>query len=245
MEHSLQNVLTGLLIGLIQYLTGVGGGIILIPFFIEFSHFSLKVASIYSLGIISVSSCIGFFENRKSIQYKSVFKLWIISLVGTLFASMLKPFTPDSYIKVFYLLVIATSLGKLWNKNLTPASKTSPLKVISLGILWGVLVVFTGVGGGIILTPLLMSLYGLDFHTATQNSLFGIFLSSSLAFVLNYHLVPDFDFSIVATILLGRILFSLLVKLILKDSKNLGYFFARKLLFATCSLLSLISILRS
>ena len=62
-----------------------------------------------------------------------------------------------------------------------------PVKLVILGAVAGVLSGLFGIGGGLVIVPALVLLFGLDIKTATGTSLFVILLPTGLLGVLEYH----------------------------------------------------------
>lgn len=147
-----------------------------------------------------LSSTISYWKNNR-IDYKSGLIFLIGSLPGGVFGSWLNQFiNEDIFSLVFGLVMIAISLLFFFKKSDQPSSKTAVSKFYiqrsltinghthyyAVPIIWGTLLAFGvgmtsgmfGIGGGSMMVPAMILLFGFPAHIATATSMFMIFFLS-------------------------------------------------------------------
>lgn len=184
----------GLLVGLLLGLSGAGGAILAVPLFQLLLDLPLASATTYSLFAVIVGAGLGWISQRPLSHNSLALQLVAGSSVGSLIFSRIKPSLPESALKVLFILVCVFSLVSLWKKKSkrTPPITSSPAsdvtgKHLLIGVLLGALITLTGLGGGVLLIPLLSGPLGLPLSHATPTSLLTVFLSAAFSLLFQYY----------------------------------------------------------
>lgn len=177
----------GVIVGFIMGLTGAGGALISIPLFMTLANVSLKDATLLSLVTVAFTSGVNLSGNQNKIHYKIIL-YFILSGSFFNFASLkLKESLSDLMIAAILTLVGVYSLWSVWKPLSTKKNVTlepSSFGLIVTGSVMGVLTTLTGLGGGVILIPVLMHWFKKSYEEALPTSLATVFSLSlvSLAF---------------------------------------------------------------
>lgn len=196
-------LLNGLIIGLVTGLTGAGGALVAVPLFMMFMGMPLKEASILSLISVILAASINFIPLRRNVQLKLSFILLGASLVGSLISAPIKEFLPDVVIASLLAIVSLYSLIVTWMPKKVSITKTVMeetefyhqrkfILIMIVGFILGMLTTFTGLGGGVLLMPVLTSIFKLEEKKALPTSLITIFFSSLMSFILQIFMSKSF-----------------------------------------------------
>jgi len=198
--------------GLLAGLLGIGGGVILVPFFLWLFKEAgmppqLIVHSAFgtSLCIImptAISSTLGHLR-RRNVDWHQVFYLALGGGFGALLGSSLAAMLSGNILRAFFgVMQIAIGLKML----ITPAqrdlaSRLEPksLHLILVGLAGGLFSSFFGVGGGVVAVPLMLLLLRMQVQRAVGNSCPLVF-TSALFGTLSYayhglSVATDFPYS--------------------------------------------------
>nr|BDT29017.1 TSUP family transporter [Bacteriovorax sp. HI3] len=183
--------LIGLLTGLVLGLTGAGGALIAIPLFLTGLHVSLNEATFLSLIVVMIASGINYLGGHigggQKADNKIVSGLFASSFLGTAMALQIKPYVGDLVTASLLGLISLYGLWSVWKKK-SSAKRGVEVKtfwpVIFSGIIFGALTTLTGLGGGVLIIPLLINFFHLSYEEALPSSLLLIFLISLSSFVM-------------------------------------------------------------
>ena len=192
------SIIIGSIIGIVIGLTGAGGALIAIPLFLHFLDMSLKEATVYSLLTVIIASLLNFFYQRKYSDYKLAMSIVLFSSVGSFLTNPLKSKMPEIYVALMLAAVSLYSLYSIWKPTPTLAKKTTtpPIWLTGLiGLLLGALTTFTGLGGGVLMLPLLIGFYGFEQNKAVATSLLIIALSSLFSLAIQVYAGANFEFN--------------------------------------------------
>lgn len=172
--------------GIISGLVGVGGGIIIIPLLSMFLHFDQHTAQgttllVFSLPILIPAALNYKRQGRLDIPVALAIAVGILStgyFVGK-WAQGLDKVLLRKIFSVFLILMGGYLFWRAGRSLPTVAAGDRPLarRLFSgflIGALTGALNGLTGLGGGIIIVPLLVFLAGMDQHKAQGTSLFAV-----------------------------------------------------------------------
>lgn len=175
-------LILGALAGILAGLFGIGGGIILIPFFLwafPLAHFSPEIivhtAFGTSLAIIiptSISSAWGH-RKRGNVDFHAAFRLAGGSIVGVAIGSSLAAGLSGDLLKgLMGIMQIGIGL-RMFLQSPPPEGRQrcdALLPALLIGLFVGTFSAFFGVGGGIIAVPLLVYFLGQSMHQAVGTS---------------------------------------------------------------------------
>ncbi len=171
-------VLTGLGVGFTTGLLGIGGGFILVPILFILlmlmgveSTLAIRMSFGTSLAVIlptALSSAYG--HNRKqTVIFKAVLFLGVSGFIGALVGGYIATHLPGDLLKtIFALVLLVVALRMLLFKE--PEKDTTRVENIPLFLLWGliagILSGLVGIGGGVILIPVLVLLMNFSMKEA-------------------------------------------------------------------------------
>lgn len=175
-------------------LTGSGGALVAIPLFMTMTGAGLKEASIFSLIAVALASLINLYPVRQKINTKLSFILFTSSLLGSWSTVPIKAKVSDMALAMLLSAVALFGVFMTWKKR--PEACEPKLNVnipitLLAGFLLGMLTTLTGLGGGVMLMPLLTGVFHLLTPVALATSLLTIFLSASASFVMQLANAPD------------------------------------------------------
>lgn len=177
----------GLIVGIIMGLTGAGGALVSIPLFMQLLDTSLKDATILSLVAVLFGTGINLLGLIKKIEAKIVFSFFIFGSLANYLTLPLKTMLPEIAIASILALIGVYSIWSVWRGNVTTTTtpKTSGLLKMALtGLVLGIVTTLTGLGGGVILVPILITFFAKTYEEALPSSLATIFLISSVSLIL-------------------------------------------------------------
>ena len=216
-------------------LTGSGGALVSIPLFIEFKQLSLKEASILSLLAVIFSSIVSLYFQKYKLNYKLCLGVFLFSALGSFISLPLKSLAPEKLIAFLLMSIAAYSLFRAWfplKRNAVHHHQVKFGAIAVLGLFIGVLTTLTGIGGGIVLVPILSSFFAQEQEEAIGSSLFIVGLSSFFSFLIqissNSLKIPPVELLYLAT---GILLMNIAVRMLLKSLASSRIIFLRKIVF--------------
>ena len=179
---SLELALFGIITGFTSGFFGVGGGIILIPMLLAFG-FVMKEAVAISIMQMVFSSVYGSFLNAK--KAKDVVKdgtiIGIGGSIGGILSGYLVPNVSNETLQYLFISILIFSILRIFY---SPAIQTEEKQnknnfiLLFIGFCIGILAMSIGVGGSILLTPILVGFLKYDLKAATALGLFFVIFSS-------------------------------------------------------------------
>lgn len=177
----------GLIVGIIMGLTGAGGAMISIPLFLSLLGTTLKEATVLSLVAVVFGTSVNLLGQISKVNKKIALSLSISGIIANYGTLFLKPLTPDFVVAGLLTIIAIYSLWSVWsgkkNSSREANNKGVILKSLGAGTLLGVLTTLTGLGGGVVLVPILIKLFGRTYSEALPTSLATIFLISLSSFI--------------------------------------------------------------
>ena len=198
----------GLVAGTLGSLMGLGGGIIIVPALMVFGSYSIILAgispqvavgtSIIILIVTGLSSTIAYIKQKK-VDYRSGLIFFIGSGPGAIFGVWLnKDINTASFLIYFGLFIIFVSFLLMIRKHIPPLKLSlngvrrsyiddsgeikeygfQPILAIFISFVVGIVSGLFGVGGGSLMVPAMIILFGFPAHQAVATSMFLIFLSA-------------------------------------------------------------------
>lgn len=199
--QGMEMLAAGLLIGLVMGLTGSGGALIAIPLFMHLQKMTLIEASSFSLIAVVLSASFNFFPQRTEANTKLAIGLIPFSIAGSFLAVPLKAEISPAIVGILLALIALYSLYSVWkpqhqNMNTTQIGRrTQVALIIIVGFTLGVLTTLTGLGGGVLLMPIFISIFKFSQTKAVATSLVVVAISSifSILFQIQKGLIPAID----------------------------------------------------
>ncbi len=175
-----KDIAIGAVTGLTSGLFGVGGGIILVPILVILFKVNQHKAQATSLVVVALAAVTGAmtYALADSVAWLAVPFLIAGGLVGTLLGTIAVKKVKDRILKlvfgiflVFVAIRIAVqSLDSTALTNASAALEFGPIYLL-VGLAMGLLSSFLGVGGGIIVIPILITVFGFTPQLAAGTSL--------------------------------------------------------------------------
>lgn len=176
----LRDLLIGFGAGVFSGLFGVGGGIVLVPLLVLLLHFEQKRAQATSLVMVSMAALAGFITYAINGQVAWIPAAFILAggIVGSLWGSRIVRSVANHWLQVgFGLVLLAVAVRMLWPQESSFAGDIPEISVaivlayLASGVAMGLLSALFGVGGGIIVIPIMVTLFGFPQQLAAGTSL--------------------------------------------------------------------------
>lgn len=242
------DLICGILIGIVMGLTGAGGALVAIPLFMQFMGQSLKEASLYSLIAVVLASLLNFLAQRSYAQYKTGLLIVASSAVGSYLTAPFKAALSSFWIALILAGVSLYALYSVWfpvkiKEDGKDKSLESIWLSIVIGLALGALTTFTGLGGGVLMLPILLGLYRFKQPNAVATSLLAVGLSSLSSLIIQVYQGADFKLGTgVVYLLIGILSAVLLLKKVSLHLKFDHLMKLRQIIFSVVVLLALLKI---
>lgn len=168
----------GLLAGLMSGLFGVGGGTVIVPLLVLILKFDQRLAAGTSLAAIVPTATVGVisYAVHGSVDWIAAILLAAGAIVGAQIGSYLLPRVPITALRWGFVAFLGAVIVTLF---LVVPSRDAELVLdaltvvglLALGVVTGILAGLLGVGGGIIVVPALMLVFGASDLIAKGTSL--------------------------------------------------------------------------
>ncbi|WP_300691439.1 MULTISPECIES: sulfite exporter TauE/SafE family protein [Helicobacter] len=198
----------GIFTGILAGFFGIGGGAIIVPLMILLGN-DIKIAIGISIMQMIFSSVYGSYINyrQNNLEFKDSLYVGLGGLIGAAFSGIVVDRIPSNILEGFFTLFILYSLVKLFKANAYGGESrlgngiSAKLFLISCGCVVGVFAISLGIGGGMMLSPLLAYYLGYSSKKIIPLSLFFIIFSSVSGFTsLAMHGYADYKQGIIVGI---------------------------------------------
>ena len=180
-------ILLGIITGFVSGFFGVGGGMVLVPMLLLYG-FDMKSAVAISIMQMVFSSTYGTFLNYK--KNKTLLKDGIIIGIGGFLGGSLSGFivpnVDEQYLKYLFLFIVVVGVVTIYispSEHTKVVKKHSKFSLIIIGFIIGIIAMSIGVGGSVILTPILVGFMYYKLKDAASLGLFFVIFSSIAGFV--------------------------------------------------------------
>jgi uncharacterized protein len=217
-------LIVGLAAGVLSGMFGIGGGVVIVPALTLLLAFDLKEATGTSLaallmpvGIFAVLAYHRAGMLKMRIAIPVAFGLIFGAIVGAKIALSLPVQTLQQLYGIFLLWIgwrfaEPRKLVRHWRAGTlaqaavieAEASASTPI-LLGVGLGAGVLSGMFGIGGGVVIVPMLIALLHFDQKMAVGTSLAALLLPVSAGAVREYYLEGKLDFSVAALVAVGLI----------------------------------------
>lgn len=171
-------VFIGLLAGLLSGLFGVGGGTVIVPLLVLMVHFDQRRAAGTSLAAIVPTAAVGVisYAVSGSVAWVAALILAAGAVVGAQIGSRLLPRVSQSALRwgfIAFLVVVIISLFIVIPSRAAEfdLNWVNGIGLVVVGVITGVIAGLIGVGGGIVVVPVLMLGFGTSDLVAKGTSL--------------------------------------------------------------------------
>lgn len=168
----------GLAAGLLSGLFGVGGGTVIVPLLVLLLHFDQRLAAGTSLAAIVPTATVGVisYAVNGSVAWIPALILAAAAVIGAQVGSWLLARLPQNALRwgfVGFLVVVIVSLFLVVPSRDAELTLTwlTGTGLVVLGFITGILAGLLGVGGGVVVVPALMLLFGTSDLIAKGTSL--------------------------------------------------------------------------
>ena len=180
-------LLFGAITGFTSGFFGIGGGMVLVPFLL-YAGFDMKESVAISIMQMVFSSIFGSFLNLRKQRHLIVDGLLVGmgGFIGGLFSGPILSTLSSQTLQYMFILILIASILKIFQTSVEhndEVKKPNKLFLIFIGMAIGSFAMSIGVGGTIMLTPLLVGFMRYNLKIATTLSLFFVVFSSIAGFI--------------------------------------------------------------
>jgi uncharacterized membrane protein YfcA len=190
---------------------GLGGGFVMVPILRVAFAIEPTVASATSLFLVfanTASASVGFLRDRR-VDVRLALLLAIGALPGAVFGvTVVHHVTVAQFDIIYGVLLVVLAIATLWRRRIASrpvGEKTflhAPWVAIPAGLVMGIASSLFGVGGGIIVVPLMLIAGRMPPHIAAATSSFVILLSAPVG-IVTHIIAGDAQWLLVLPLALG------------------------------------------
>lgn len=189
--YLLSLITTGSVAGFASGMVGVGGCFIMVP--VQYwllvsdgldSTLAIRVAFATGLAVTLptvMTSALGH-HRRKAVDWQTAIPMGVAAVVGAVTGGTIATFLPGQVLKTFFaVLVTLMAVRMFWNVKeclVCPPRQSLPV-LLFIGFCIGNITSLAGVGGGVVLVPVLVLLLHYPVHTAIGTSSACLIFSSA------------------------------------------------------------------
>lgn len=189
-------IFLGIGVGVLSGFFGIGGGTILVPLLLLLGH-EIKDAIGISVVQMVFSSVYGSYLNNKkgTLDVPLVFTIGVGGFVGALLSGFFTSVFSDLTLEIVFLVFAVFALSRLFFKTKVDVVQKDVNRGILflIGLFLGLLSMLIGVGGSIILVPILVGFLHVDLKKAVSAGLFFV-VFSSVSGLISHAISREIDF---------------------------------------------------
>ncbi len=211
--------LLGFFVGLLSGFFGIGGGTILVPLLLALGYGTKDAIGISVVQMVFSSIYGSYLNNKKgTLDIPIVVVIGVGGFIGALFSGFMASGFSDFSLELIFLSFAMFALLRLFFKTAEHRDQreVSWLMLFSIGVPLGALSMTIGVGGSIILVPILVGFLHVPLKKAISAGLFFV-IFSSLSGLISHSFSGDIDYMSGGAIGMAS-LFGVYVGVILKDT---------------------------
>ncbi|WP_373071114.1 sulfite exporter TauE/SafE family protein [Sulfurimonas sp.] len=179
----------GTIVGFLSGFFGIGGGTVLVPILLALGY-DTKVAIGISVVQMVFSSIYGSYLNKKngSLDLSIVLYLGIGGFIGATLSGSLAAYFSNTTLEIVFLLFATFALIRLFFKipEYKEQREVNKIVLLIIGLFVGSLSMMIGVGGSILIVPILVGFLHIDLKRAISAGLFFVVFSSVPGFISHY-----------------------------------------------------------
>ena len=214
-------ILLGCAVGVLSGFFGIGGGTILVPLLLMLG-FETKIAIGISVVQMVFSSVYGSYLNNKkgTLDIAMVVVIGVGGFIGSLFSGLIAASFDDKTLEMIFLSFATFALLRLFfkTKEHRDQKQLNSIILFIIGFLLGAVSMTIGVGGSIILVPILVGFLHVPLKKAISAGLFFV-VFSSVAGLISHATLGHVDFESGVIIGLASLV-GVYIGIILKDKVN-------------------------
>jgi uncharacterized membrane protein YfcA len=202
-------LLVGVAIGAVLGLIGAGGAVVAVPAFIYLFGFTTLQATTASLAVVAVSAGTGAIPRMRlrQVRLRQAVIFWALGIVGTFAGARLATVIPEPVVVGGFAVVMLGAAVAMWRKSSAVESTEDkhtarwvlPVVAVAIGLLTGIF----GVGGGFLIVPALVLVFGFPFAIATGTSLVVVALNSLTALVFKFDTWGEIAWTVPMLVIVG------------------------------------------
>ena len=186
MNTFLELAVVGAGVGTLSGFFGVGGGTVLVPALLLLGY-DIKTAVGISVVQMVFSSIYGSYLNHKrgTLDMKLVSIIGAGGFTGAFFSGYVASFVSNRLLESIFFLFVLFALARLFMKTREyhHEKKVSPVILFLIGMIIGFFSMLIGVGGSLMLVPILVGFLHVELRKATSAGLFFVVFSSVSGFI--------------------------------------------------------------
>ncbi|MEA1892009.1 MAG: sulfite exporter TauE/SafE family protein [Campylobacterota bacterium] len=189
-------ILLGMSVGVLSGFFGIGGGTILIPMLLWLGYETKDAIGISVVQMVFSSIYGSYLNNKKgTLDMPMVVVIGIGGSVGAFFSGYITSSFSDLTLEMIFLSFAVFALLRLFfkPKEHKDQKDVSKVTLLMIGIPLGALSMTIGVGGSIILVPILVGFLHVDLKKAISAGLFFVVFSSVAGFISHMY-AGDVDY---------------------------------------------------
>lgn len=189
--------LLGVIVGTLSGFFGIGGGTILVPMLL---FLGLDIKSAVGVSVIQMvfSSIYGSYLNLKkgTLDVKMVLFIGLGGALGAQLTGFVVTNTPPIVLEMLFLFFVLFAIGRIYFSSLHVEGKEKkihPAYLFLIGTILGVVAISVGVGGSLLLVPILTGFFHVPIKNAISAGLFFV-IFSSISGVISLSQTSHIDF---------------------------------------------------
>ena len=174
-------ILLGASVGVMSGFFGIGGGTILVPLLLLLGYGTKEAIGISTVQMVFSSIYGSYLNNKKgNLDIKMVGVIGIGGFVGAFFSGYIASYLSDESLEIIFLVFAIFALVRLFfkTKDVKAKENINPYFLFIVGFFLGILSMIIGVGGSIILVPILVGFWHVPLKRAISAGLFFVVFSS-------------------------------------------------------------------
>ena len=202
--------LIGLIGGIMAGFLGIGGGIVIIPLLVYVAGIEVKLAMGISMvqALFATISGLLIHRRNRTVDIRLGVALGVAGVLGGLIGSFGSAYASGKFLLTVYFCLVAFSIFLLFAAPKDEKERETAVSLLlasPLGLAVGILAGMLGVGGGFIMTPLMISVLRIPTRTAVGTSLLMI-LPTTISGSIGKIATGQFNLEIAIVIIAGSIL---------------------------------------